>query len=557
MSVSLAERGWALAQRVLAGAALVALSPLLAALWVAARLGSSGPVLFTQRRRGLGGQPFTIYKLRTLRVGSEGATALGVSAADGRVTALGRALRELKLDELPQLWNVVRGEMALVGPRPLPIALEDELLREIPGFAARWQVRPGLTNLSQTSLVDNRLGADLVADWGERFEGERHLLRYRGPAYDCVLIGLTLCFLARRARAKLLRVRPRALLRGLLARRARSAQAAAATEVLGIPIRNCDYAQTAARVAGWVEQGESRMVCVTPVHSLIDSFSHPGHRAALLASDHNTADGVPVVWAQRLFGHPSASRVYGPDLTLHLLERAERSGWRVAFYGGHPERLPVLLSKLMARFPGLDVVYAHSPPFRPASAAEDEGAVRDLCQTRPDLIFVGLGAPKQEQWMHAHRDRVPGVMVGVGAAFDFHAGAVRQAPAGLQRLGLEWAFRLAMEPRRLFLRYARSNPSYVLRVTWQWLRSLGGATFQVTPSERPARRFAAPVAEPRALDAAQARARRGRQRFRASARLRQTRRAARPRHSPPPTRVWRRASLQPGAEGQAGKGAEQ
>lgn len=496
---------WDRAQRWLASCALLFLSPLLALIAILIRLESKGPALFRQERRGLGGRPFTIFKFRTLSQGAERGTALGVRSGDARVTRLGKVLRDLKLDELPQLFNVARGDMSFVGPRPIPLALEDHLLREIPGFAQRWQAKPGLTNAAQVSLVDNRLGGDLVADWSERFSAELHLLRHRGPAYDLVLIGLTVCFLARRVWSKLAR------------RLSRPAPAPGeTTQVLGIPVANANYEETVAKVAGWVQARESRMVCVTPVHSLVDAWRLPEHRAALLASDHNTADGVPVVWAQRLLGYSDATRVYGPDLTLQLLERAEGEGWRVAFHGGHPERLPVLLAKLIDRFPRLEVVYAHSPPFGPLSEAHQAALEADLHRARPDLVFVGLGAPKQEVLMSRLRGRVPGVLLGVGAAFDFHAGAVAQAPSWIQGLGLEWAFRLAMEPRRLFVRYARSNPLYLIGLSLQLAARFLGKRYQAPAERHPVVTF--PPQSPRLRRPRRRRLRRPR--YRSSARSR-------------------------------------
>lgn len=525
----MSESAWELAQRAIAACALIALSPLLGLVAILIRLESEGPALFRQQRRGLGGRAFTIFKFRTLSQGSERATALGVQNGSAQVTRLGRILRELKLDELPQLLNVARGEMTFVGPRPIPIALEDRLLPEIPGFAKRWEAKPGLTNAAQVSLVDNRLGEDLVADWSERFTAELHLLRHRSPAYDAVLIGLTCCFLGRR------------VLRKLRARSAGEAAqpALATTQVLGIPVANANYEQTVAKVEGWVRAHESRVVCVTPVHSLVDAWRLPEHKAALLASDHNTADGVPVVWAQRLLGYSDASRVYGPDLTLKLLERASAEGWRVAFHGGHPDRLPVLLAKLIDRFPSLNVVYAHSPPFGPLDAAHLSALEADLQRTRPDLVFVGLGAPKQEQLMTRLRGRVPGVLIGVGAAFDFHAGAVAQAPSWIQKIGMEWAFRLAMEPRRLFVRYARSNPLYVIGITLQLAaHCLLGKRYQAPASEGEVVRFPPRAPRSRRLRVRRPRRTRAtRRRYRASARSRA------PLQSFPPTESFSRGSF--------------
>ena len=179
---------------------------------------------------------------------------------------------------------------------------------------------------------------------------------------------------------------------------------------------------------------------------------------------------MPVVWAQRLLGYEGASRVYGPTLMLKTLARAEERGWKVGFYGGHPGRLKTLIARLQDQFPKLQVVFQESPPFRELSEEESKDYVQRINEAQVDVLWVGLGCPKQERWMAEHSSRIDAVLVGVGAAFDFHAGAVAQAPAILQRIGMEWAFRLAKEPRRLFRRYATTNPLFLGLFSWQLVK---------------------------------------------------------------------------------------
>jgi lipopolysaccharide/colanic/teichoic acid biosynthesis glycosyltransferase len=186
-----AYKAWLLVQRIIAGASLLVLSPLFLLMWVLVRATSRGPFLFSQGRPGMNDEPFLIYKVRTMRPGSERKTALGVVNTDPRVTFIGRILRVLKLDELPQLWNIVRGEMAIVGPRPIPAALDKELRSRIPGFDLRYRVPPGLTSIGQVCVNDNGLGEALVEDWETRFAGELHYLRNRSTSYDVVMILLT------------------------------------------------------------------------------------------------------------------------------------------------------------------------------------------------------------------------------------------------------------------------------------------------------------------------------------------------------------------------------
>jgi lipopolysaccharide/colanic/teichoic acid biosynthesis glycosyltransferase len=199
---------WSGLQRIIALFALAAILPLLAVLYVAVRATSPGPFLFRQQRPGKGGRRFEILKIRTMTLGAERRTALGVDRDNPSITPIGRILRELKLDELPQLWNVVRGDMVLVGPRPLPLALQTHLGTQIPDFGRRLHVRPGLSLISQVCLNDNGVDDELVADWTRRAVGERHYLRNRSVTYDAVVIGLTGLFVARRLHGALRKKAP-------------------------------------------------------------------------------------------------------------------------------------------------------------------------------------------------------------------------------------------------------------------------------------------------------------------------------------------------------------
>lgn len=240
--------------------------------------------------------------------------------------------------------------------------------------------------------------------------------------------------------------------------------------ILGVGVDATDYAEAARRIVDWSSEPRGRWVCVANVHTVMEARDDPAFRDEVNGADLVTPDGMPLVWTLRQLGFPDASRVYGPTLTLHLCELAAREGVPVGFYGGRVEAIERLVPALTARFPGLDVAFAESPPFRPLTPEEDAEAVARIRASGARVLFLGLGCPKQERWMAAHRDHLPLVQVGVGAAFDFHAGLVRQAPPALQRAGLEWAFRLAMEPRRLARRYLRHNPRFV----WQVARQLLG-----------------------------------------------------------------------------------
>jgi N-acetylglucosaminyldiphosphoundecaprenol N-acetyl-beta-D-mannosaminyltransferase len=229
------------------------------------------------------------------------------------------------------------------------------------------------------------------------------------------------------------------------------------------------YASMADRIVEWGSHNESRYVCVANVHMVMETVDSTEFRSVVNGADLVTSDGVPLVWALRALGIRDAERVYGPSLVLEICARAEQRGISIALYGGTPDRLEAFKGVLARAYPRLVVAAAIAPPFRPLTPEEDRDHTAQLAASGAGITFVGIGCPKQERWMAAHRGRIPTTMVGVGAAFDFHSGAVRQAPPVLQRLGLEWLFRLVMEPRRLWKRYLKHNPRFVLQFARQLL----------------------------------------------------------------------------------------
>ena len=236
-------------------------------------------------------------------------------------------------------------------------------------------------------------------------------------------------------------------------------------DVLGVGISTISMADAVAEIARWIEQREQHYVCVTGVHGVMESQRDPELLRIHNASGLTTPDGMPMVWAGHRAGASHMTRVYGPDLMLELLELAARQGWSSYFYGG-AEHVPGLLADRMAqRFPGLRVAGTHSPPFRPLTPQEDAALVEQVNAAAPDIVWVGLSTPKQERWMAAHVGRLDApVLIGVGAAFDIHAGLLPQAPVWMQRRGLEWLYRLTREPRRLWRRYLSSIPRFVLSI---------------------------------------------------------------------------------------------
>ncbi|HEV7750786.1 MAG TPA: WecB/TagA/CpsF family glycosyltransferase [Baekduia sp.] len=245
-----------------------------------------------------------------------------------------------------------------------------------------------------------------------------------------------------------------------------------ATNVLGVPLALTDYEQTMDWMDATVAAGGKGYVCVAATHTVVACQDDPELRAAVLGASLVVPDGQPLVWAMNALGHDLSSRVYGPDLMAHYCARSATTGTRMFLYGGRNQGALVQLAlNLRRRFAGLQIVGGYSPPFRPLSTEEIDAVVAEINHAKPDVVWVGIGVPKQEKWMAALRDRIDApVLVGVGAAFDFHAGLVPQAPSWMQSAGLEWLFRLSKEPRRLWRRYLTYNPRFVFGFARQYAR---------------------------------------------------------------------------------------
>ena len=245
----------------------------------------------------------------------------------------------------------------------------------------------------------------------------------------------------------------------------------ARVDVLGVRVSAITLDEAVRAVEGFAAAGGSHYVCVTGAHGVIESRGDARLRRIHDEADLVTPDGMPLVWMARLLGFRRVTRVYGPDLMRAVMARSAGRGLRHYFCGGPPGLADALMAGLEAAHPGLEVVGAASPPFGRPSPAEDAALVEAINAARPDIVWVGLSTPKQEAWMHEHLGRIEApVMIGVGAAFDFLAGRKRQAPVAMQRAGLEWLFRLATEPRRLGLRYAKVVPLFLALAAVQLAR---------------------------------------------------------------------------------------
>jgi N-acetylglucosaminyldiphosphoundecaprenol N-acetyl-beta-D-mannosaminyltransferase len=243
-------------------------------------------------------------------------------------------------------------------------------------------------------------------------------------------------------------------------------------ELLGVPIALTDYSGAMDVMDGMIARREHGYVCAVPVHGVMVAREDPEMMSALRTASLNVPDGKPLVWALNMLGEDLPDRVYGPELTDRYCARAAERGHRVWLYGGDtPEALDQLVAALERRHPGIVIAGRWSPPHRPLTTAEEQEVAQRINADRPDVVWVGIGVPKQEKWMARMRPLLEApVLVGVGAAFDFLAGRKRQAPPWMQRRGLEWLFRLSQEPRRLLGRYLRYNPAFVAAFARQYLR---------------------------------------------------------------------------------------
>lgn len=244
--------------------------------------------------------------------------------------------------------------------------------------------------------------------------------------------------------------------------------------VLSAPIDALAWETALRRIFEWSIHRASRYVCLCNVHSVVTA-GQDGHFLRVVSeADMAAPDGMPVAWMLRRLGFPGQERINGPDLMWKYCALAEQREQALYFYGSTQQTLDLLRARLQATFPRLRIAGMYSPPFRPLKPDEEAETIARINHSGAGVVFVGLGCPKQELWMAAHRDRIQAVMIGVGAAFDYHAGTIGRAPIWMRQAGLEWLHRLLSEPRRLWKRYLVTNTLFVLGAGAQLIkRALG------------------------------------------------------------------------------------
>ena len=245
-------------------------------------------------------------------------------------------------------------------------------------------------------------------------------------------------------------------------------------DVLGVHVSAICMDDAIATISEWIARKEPNYVCVRDVNGVMESDRDGTLKAINNQAGMVTPDGMPLVWLAHAKGQKHVRRVYGPDLMLEVFKESESRQWTHYLYGGRPGIGAVLETKLNERFPNARIVGICDPPrtesgvFRDLTSAEETQLLGDINAAAPDIVWVGIGTPRQERWMARYRGQLDApVLIGVGAAFDFHSGVVRQAPRWMQRSGLEWVFRLLSEPRRLWRRYLRNNPEFIFKIALQ------------------------------------------------------------------------------------------
>jgi N-acetylglucosaminyldiphosphoundecaprenol N-acetyl-beta-D-mannosaminyltransferase len=255
--------------------------------------------------------------------------------------------------------------------------------------------------------------------------------------------------------------------------------------ILRMRVDATSYADATRRILYWAGNEESRYVCVANVHMAMEVYDSQAFAQVVNQADLVTPDGMPLVWALRWFGVRDAERVYGPTLMLHVCEVAAKNYIPIGLYGGTEDSLTDFVTFLKSRYPAIEIACQIAPPFRELTNAEEVTYRQQIIDSGAQILFVGIGCPKQEYWMASQLGHIPAVMLGVGAAFDFHSGRIKQAPGWMQSKGLEWLFRLSQEPGRLWKRYLYHNPRFIVFLGRQWLSNwVGTKLFGQKSSEK-------------------------------------------------------------------------
>ena len=414
-------------------------------------LDSKGGIFFIQRRVGKGGKIFRCIKFRTM-VQNEEANHVQASKDDNRITRLGKFLRFTNLDEFPQFLNVLAGQMSVVGPRPHMITDCNQFSQVVAGYKFRNMVKPGITGLSQ--VKGYRGPAKDFATIFRRFEFDAFYVRNASFGLDFRIIRQSGCQFGY------------AILRRRMPIPAPSLAEVAEDTKYQLFTANysvTDYSRASETIINAARQRKSFGMSALAVHGLIETVKDKSLRYMVNSLDMVVPDGQPIRWALNSFYKAGLEdRVTGPILTKYVLARASEEKLSVYLYGSTAATLEKFTAFININYPGVKIAGIHPDRFREATPEEDLADIKKINDSGANIVLVGRGCPRQEKWVASHLGKVNAAMMAVGAAFDFHAGNISQAPLWMQQAGLEWFFRLVQEPGKLWKRYLTTNPHFII-----------------------------------------------------------------------------------------------
>lgn len=408
-----------------------------------------GPVFFIQRRVGKGGKIFKCIKFRTMVLNAD-ANKVQAQPNDYRITRIGSFLRKSNIDEFPQFLNVLTGDMSIVGPRPHMITDCNQFSKVVKGYKFRNMVKPGITGLSQ--VKGYRGPARDFATIFRRFEYDAFYVRNADFGLDMRIIrqtaGQVMHVLLKREVPVPVVIEPHKEIK---------------LQLFTANYCITDYLRASETIVAKARERVSYGVSALAVHGLIESVKDKQFRKVVNKIDMVVPDGQPIRWALNSFYNAGLQdRVTGPILTKYVLARASEENLGVYLYGSTPETLEKFSAFIQINYPGVKIAGIHPDRFREATPEEDLEDIRKINASGANIVLVGRGCPRQEKWVAAHLGKIDAVMMAVGAAFDFHAGNISQAPAWMQRAGLEWLYRLIQEPGKLWKRYLTTNPHFIV-----------------------------------------------------------------------------------------------
>lgn len=401
---------------------------------------SPGPIFYKQTRVGMNGRKFYMYKFRSmyedadqhkseLQEQNEMQGLMFKMKNDPRVTSIGKFIRRTSLDEFPQFYNVLKGDMSLVGTRP---PTEDEFIQYDRHHMRRMSIKPGVTGLWQVS------GRNNISNFEDVIRLDFQYIDQWSLVLDIKIILQTIAVMLGKNKPW----------RNQCC-------------ILGVNISVVNMDDTVRFITQNLAKLSGKYICVSNVHTTIMSYEDKDYCSIQNGAAMVLPDGKPLSVVAKKRGCQAVGRVTGPDLMGEIFKISSWNKYRHFFYGSSEETLSMLKKQLEMKYPGMVIAGMISPPYRDLTKEENQEYIQQINQAQADFVWIGLGAPKQERWMAAHKDQIQGVMIGVGAGFDYYAGNIQRAPKWMQKCSLEWLYRLLQDPKKLLKRYYNTNFKFI------------------------------------------------------------------------------------------------